>query len=246
MSCARHGAVKKKIPSIKRKFNAINCGLVDHLHLAWFVGLTSQCGVDILNIHLKEDQQLKARLEELKTGSDVNGNFLQNLLVQAIIGELLSAVEEVKKLKSQVDEERAKNAKLLNEMEKLSQIFEEEQYKSTKLSETISLLQGNCKTVEHLTIRNRELEMERDQTFSELPQLKSWDEALKAFYEIEEKSKQQYQERYESNTAEISALRERLIRVEEDLRCLKMGRKNSMNSSNLVSYFNVIFNSYLC
>lgn len=197
--------------------------------------LTSQCGVDILNIHLKEDQQLKARLEELITGSDVNGNFLQNLLVQAIIGELLSAVGEVKKLKSQVDEERAKNTKLLNEIKKLSQIFEEEQCKSTKLSETISLLQGNCKTVEHLTIRNRELEMERDQTVSELPQLKSWDEVLKAFYEIEEKSKQQYQERYESNTAEISALRERLIRVEEDLKCLKMGRKNSLNSSNLVN-----------
>ena len=250
--CPARRSEKKKIPSIKPKFNAINCGLVDHLHLAWLVGLTSQCGVDILNIHLKEDQQLKARLEELifgssrGIGSDVNRNFLQNLLVQAIIGELLSAVEEIKKLKSQVDEERAKNAKLLNEMKKLSQIFEEEQCKSTKLSETISLLQGNCKTVEHLTIRNRELEMERDQTVSELPQLKSWDEVLKAFYEIEEKSKQQYQEKYESNTAEISALREQLIRVEEDLKCLKMGRKNSMNSSNLVSYFNVIFNSYLC
>ena len=163
-----------------------------------------------------------------------------------LLMKILSAEEKARQLKIQVKEERKKNVQLLNKLKKLSQIFEEEQCKSTKLSETISLLQGNCKTVEHLTIRNRELEMERDQTVSELPQLKSWDEVLKAFYEIDEKSKQQYQERYESNTAEISALRERLIRVEEDLKCLKMGRKNSLNSSNLVSYFNVIFNSYLC
>lgn len=154
--------------------------------------------------------------------------------VLVLLIKLLSAEEEAKKLKIQVEEERKKNAELLNKLKKLSQSFDEEQWQSMKLSETTALQQSSLKTIKDLTSRNREQNMERNQAISELRQLKSWVEAFKAHYESVEKSAQQCQERNESNTAEISALRERLIRTEEELKSLKMG-ETSINSPSLVN-----------
>lgn len=69
--------------------------------------------------------------------------------------------------------------------------------------------------------------------------LKEKDEAVRNFLHEARESERQH----ELDTAEIRLLRERLGRIEEELKLLKMGRElsSTMNSSTLVSYFNLLF-----
>ena len=124
----------------------------------------------------------------------------------------------------QVQEGRKKNEELTYKLRELSKSFGEERRQSLMLSETIALQQDSVRTAEDLTKRNRELQfisqklqIEKDQAISELNELRSWADTLKARYDIMEKDKQQCQETYESVADDCSLIRKKMKELQFQL-----------------------------
>jgi chromosome segregation ATPase len=134
--------------------------------------------------------------------------------VVALLMKLLSLEEEAKEMRKQVEEGRKRNEELMCKLRELTQNFDQEQRKSLKMSQTLARQQRSVKSAEDLSNRNRELQfisqklqIEKDQAISELNELKSWAEALKARHDIMEKNKQQTQESYENVAVDCSLFR---------------------------------------
>ena len=144
--------------------------------------------------------------------------------VVALLMKLLSTEEEAKELRKQGEEGRKRNEELMCKLKELSQNFDREQRQSFKMSQTLARQQRSVKTVEDLTNRYRELQfisqklqMEKNQAVSELDELKSWAEALKARYDIVEKGKQQCQENYENIVSDCSLLKKQMQELQFQL-----------------------------
>jgi len=117
----------------------------------------------------------------------------------------------------QVEEGRKRNEDLKRKLKELSESFDQVRRQSLMLSETIALQQNSVRTAEDLINRNRELkflsqklQIEKDQAISELNEIKSWGEALKARYDNMEKNKQQCQESYENAAVDCSLIRKKM------------------------------------
>lgn len=118
----------------------------------------------------------------------------------------------------QVEEGRKRNEDLKCKLKELSKSFDQVRRQSLMLSETIALQQNSVRTAEDLINRNRELQflsqklqIEKDQAISELNEIKSWGEALKARYDnMERKNKQQCQESYENAAVDCSLIRKKM------------------------------------
>ncbi|XP_078348032.1 uncharacterized protein LOC144633115 isoform X2 [Oculina patagonica] len=144
--------------------------------------------------------------------------------VVALLIKLLSTEEEAKELRKQVEEGRKRNEELMCKLKELTQNFDQERRKSLQMSETIALQQNGIRTVQDLTNRYRELQfisqklqMEKHQAVSELNELKSWAEALKARYDIMEKNKQQCQENYENVVVDCSQFKKQMQELQFQL-----------------------------
>ena len=135
----------------------------------------------------------------------------------ALMMKLLSSEE-------QVEEGRKKNEELTCKLRELTKSFDQARRQSLMLSETIALQQNSVRTAEDLTNRNhklqfisQKLQIEKDQAISELNELKTWTDALKARYDIMEKNKQQCQESYDSVAEDCSLIRKKMQELQFEL-----------------------------
>ena len=138
----------------------------------------------------------------------------------------------------QVEEGRKKNEELTRKLRELSKSFDQTRRQSLKLSKTILLQQNSVRTAEDLTNRNRELQfvtqklqIEKDQVISELNELKTWADELKARYDIMEKNKQQCQESYESVAEDCSLTRKKMQEFQFQL-FVSQRREESLKEQN--------------
>lgn len=154
-----------------------------------------------------------------------------NALGFALLMKLLSSEQ-------QVEEGRKKNEELTCKLRELSKSFDQARRQSLMLSETIALQQNSVRTAEDLTNRNHELQfitqklqIEKDQAISELNELKSRTDALKARYDIMEKNKQQCQESYESVAEDCSLTRKKMQEFQFQL-SVSQRREESLKEQN--------------
>lgn len=137
-----------------------------------------------------------------------------------------------------MEEGRKKNEELTCKLRELSKSFDQARRQSLMLSETIALQQNSVRTAEDLTNRNHELQcitqklqIEKDQAISELNELKSRTDALKARYDIMEKNKQQCQESYESVAEDCSLTRKKMQEFQFQL-SVSQRREESLKEQN--------------
>ena len=147
--------------------------------------------------------------------------------------KLLSAEEDIKQLRNQTEKRILKNDKNLSRLKELSENFEKERRESIALSEKLANQRRNAQELEKL--RNayvelqksfQELHVERDQAFTELEELKNWTQALKARYDIVERSKKQGQKSYEQLVTGYSSVQKEV----EDLKFqLSVSKRQEIN-----------------
>ena len=157
----------------------------------------------------KIEDAANSRIREYKRATGDKHACLLALMVK-----LFSAEEEAKWLRKQVEETRRRSKEINDNLQELSENIDHVRNHSRKISEKLSDQRSSIANLEGLTDRCFELELnsqrlqkEKEQTISELNDLKRWAEALKARYDIVEKNNQQCQESYNNVVVDCSQVR---------------------------------------
>lgn len=149
----------------------------------------NDCEKGVVEAHNNANKLNEAVAQQLRTLQQ--GIFERNTYIIALQMKLLATEEEIKETKRQYEELKSQHDRLSSKWQNLSRDYDYERRESMKLSAKLKSQKGNLQKAGEIERKCREFKQineqmmaERDESLTELDNLKDWTEALKARYDI--------------------------------------------------------------